>query len=306
VFDSLDKRRVLKYLISFIISGFILFEYSSFPIAYQNYDVPKFFKDIANEKKDYAILNIPINLESTPLRYQVFSGKRAVYGLVSRVPSYVDKFTDTTPIFRQIKTPGILDDILIQNVSKVGKTIFNYYNIKYITINKESYQSVNNPPFDVDNFQKITNLLESIFGKPVYEDEKLLAYESMKDLNPSAFMILGNNWEHISFSYWQNIFLEDGIPTRKISSNNATILIINPKNSSTKVQLKFRVKELEKNDTLYTYLNGNLVESYSINIAWQEIVTPKITMPKGENTILFYVKSCCKQQMAFQNIEIVE
>jgi hypothetical protein len=259
-----------------------------------------------NEKEDYAMLNIPINLESSPLRYQVFSGKRTVYGFVSRVPSYVEKFTDTTPIFRQIKVPEAPDEILIQNISMVGKSIFNYYNIKYVTINKESYQPSNNPPFDPVTFQKHINLLESIFGKPIYEDNRKLAYEAEVDLNPSLFMMLGDNWEHGSFDYWRDIYLDDGIPTRRTTSNNATILIINTRNESVEIQLKFRVKELQNNDTLYVYLNNNLVESYLIDNTWQGIIIPRMIIHKGENTVIFYVRSCCIQQMAFQNIEIID
>jgi hypothetical protein len=305
IFDNFKSRRILKYSTSFIISGFILLEYLSIPITYQDYDVPAFIKDMANEKGDYAILNIPINLESTPLKYQVFSGKKAVYGLVSRVPYYVDKFTDTTPIFKQIKAPESMDDILVQNISKVGKSIFTYYNIKYITINKESYQLSNNFPFDLVTFQKYINLLESAFGKPVYEDNKILVYEAKKDPDPSLFIILGNNWEFYSDNYWKILYTDNGKPTRKTDTNNATILIINPKNYSVEVKLRFNVKELQNNDILYVYLNNKTIEYYSINTTWQEIITPKTMISNGENTVTFYVKSCCKQQMALQNIEII-
>ena len=181
-----DKENI----IFIIISCLILFEFSAVPFPMSSAEVPAFYKQLALETDDYAILEVPGFAAANYMYFQTIHGKKLVNGYVSRTPDYVLEFASRVPLISNIisrsDTP-IMEDITKKDVIKQNRTelisILSNYNIRYIIIHK-NYLSDNESSF-------ASNLVHDSLGiEPVaYGSEGLLVYHIPTSLNSSPLRL---------------------------------------------------------------------------------------------------------------------
>ncbi len=154
IFCKVRNRSLLKSnkenIIFIIISCLILFEFLAVPFPMSSAEVPSFYKQLALETDDYAILEVPGFAAANYMYFQTIHGKKLVNGYVSRTPDYVLEFASHAPLISNIisrsDTP-IMEDITKKDVIKHNRpeliSMLNSYNIRYIIIHKNTYPIMN-------------------------------------------------------------------------------------------------------------------------------------------------------------------
>ena len=151
-------------------------------------EVPAFYKQLALETDDFAILEVPGFAAANYMYLQTIHGKKLVNGYVSRTPDYVLEFASRVPLISNIISRSdlpIMEDITKKDVIKQNRTelisILSSYNIKYIVIHK-TYLSDN-------EFSFASNLVRDALGiEPVaYDSDGLWVYHipSSRNASPS-------------------------------------------------------------------------------------------------------------------------
>jgi len=296
-FNKISKKHVLAVIFSCL----ILFEFLAIPYPMSSAKVPEFYEQIANEHGDYAIFNVPNRPYSTYLYYQTVHEKKIVNGYVSRPTQDIIQFSTSAPLINQLtmmEPCGIR--MLNQNITEIGASALNYYNIRYIILHKNY---LTEKEFDFAN-----NLLQkTLKGKPeIYEKDGLIVYK-VKEEQIKSFMMLGERWHGLE--KWH-----DGL-TRWME-NNGTIVIHHVRGEE--VEFGFRVASFYKPRTLQVYLNDRLVTNYEISTQFTNI-SIKLHLDEGENIVRFYTPDGCQRpvdipelnnkdprclSLAFQNIFI--
>ena len=276
-FDSKWKRIIFVFLLT----ALLIFEFLAIPFASSFVDKPVFYEQIAEDTGDYALLEIPATkVYGCGIKfayYQTIHGKPIVGGQVARTPAGALDFESNTPFVRQLTFLRPFNDILNQNVTRIGQSILNYYGIEYIILHKRlSYMTNEELEFAIDLLDK------TLKNKPkTFREANLIVYK-VDDTVPERFMILDEGWN--ALENWN-----DG-PGRWMS-NSSTIKVISPKKEE--CSLSFETGSLYQERDLYIYANGALIEKYHIDKIGYPDVTPtrielKIAINEGENAIRFY------------------
>jgi len=178
-------------------------------------------------------------------------------------------------------------DIINQNITKIGHSVLDYYNIKYIIVHKKY--------LDPDELRIILELINETLHKPVpaYIDDELIVYNVSKTNKKHPFATLGRGW------YLKERF---GDPPRRWIRDNATLYIIIHEPMT--VSISFNTRSYKKNRTLYIYTNGKFHTSYNIDVNGS-LVIMKMSVYPGVNTIDFYTKDGCEENVV-QCISMVD
>ena len=272
VSELLKSKENNKKMVAIVIGSLIIFEYLAIPFPLSAVSEPSFYKEISQDRDNYALLEIPATLNYSAgvntIYYQTIHGKPVVGNWAARFPANARDFELNTPVIRELTyLQPFTVDILNQDINQIGTSVLNYYNISYIVLHK--------------NYMNDTevNLAETFIQKTLkaerktYEKDSLMVYHVKKEPIKS-FMILKDNW--YSREEW------NGVPTRWIS-NNATLLIYSDEKVNKNLSLRILSDSKPKNIKIY-------FENYSfegtIPTHFADIKIP-LTLEKGENIIRF-------------------
>jgi len=296
--DFSNNKRLLKAIINVSIFCAIIFEYASFPLPLGRMAVPKMYYQIASEEDDFALMELPREYHYARCQvseyqyYQTVHRKKLIGGYVARNPSYALDFMYNTPVIRELNFPELPPDILRQNLSEVGLSLLNYYNVRYIILHR-NYMTP-------EMFRRVDGFINNVLRIPLdYQDATIRRYRVIETGKPEVFLTLGNNWHGVET--W------NGIPTRWMS-NNATLLAIAPKPVEAKIS--FSAKSFRTERKLELFLNGELLGSYQVDEAGRSISIP-VNLLAGENVFAFSIPEGSMQplgsggrSMAFQEISL--
>ena len=275
VSELLKTNKSKKKVTAVVISSLIIFEYLAIPIPMSEVNEPSFYKEISQDKDNYALLEIPGTQDYeagvTIIYYQTIHGKPVVGNWAARYPSTARDFELNTPVVRELTyLQPFTADILDQDVDQIGTSILNYYNISYIVLHT-----------DYMNDSEI-NLAEKLIQETLsterktYEKDSLIVYNVKKEPLKS-FIVLKDGWNPLEEM--------NGEPTRWIS-NNATILIHS--DNARNAILNIEVSSFYRPRTLEIYNGETLEDRQTINIDSSSISIP-INLKKGENLIRLHV-----------------
>jgi hypothetical protein len=291
-----DAKRLSKAVMMLVFFCAIIFEYAPFPLPLGKLVVPKMYDQIASEEGDFALVELPRDYcyaqcqVSEYQYYQTVHRKKLIGGYVARNPSYALDFLYNTPVIRELNFPELPPDILRQNLSEVGLSLLNYYDVRYIILHRDYMTS--------EMFYKVDGFINDVLRTPLdYQDATIRRYRVIEADESRPFLTLGNNW--------QGVEMWDGIPTRSMT-NNATLLAIAPK--PTEAKISFSAKSFRTERALEILLNGQLLDSYPIDEAGKSISIP-VNLLAGQNVFTFSIPECSMQSldssgrsMAFQEI----
>ncbi len=291
-----------KKMSAIIISSLIIFEYLAIPLPVSAVNEPSFYKEISQDKENYALLEIPSTLYygagTTIIYYQTIHGKPVVGNWAARYPSNARDFELNTPVVRELTylQPSTAD-ILNQDINQVGTSILNYYNISYIVLHENNMH-------DAEINLAETFIQETLkTERKTYAKDSLIVYRVKKEpIKP--FMILKDNW------YGKEEL--DGAPTRWMSNNATLITYSNEKVNKT---LSFRILSHHNPKNIEIYVEDNCFKEI-VPTDFTDIKVP-LTLEKGENIIKFSTHEECfspvqisdsqdtrKLSFAIQNITI--
>jgi len=273
--ELLKSNRINKKAATIVITGLIVFEYLAVPVSLSPVDEPSFYKEISQDKNNYALLEIPATKDyvagSTIIYYQTIHGKSVIGNWAARYPSNARDFELNTPVVRELTyLQSSTDDILDQDIDQVGTSILNYYNISYIILHTNYMNDK-----EIDFAEKLIQMNLNA-GRKTYEQDSLIVYHVKKEPLKS-FMVLKDGWNSL-----EKLNVE---PTRWMS-NNATILVYS--NSSRNATLSFNARSFHSPKTLEVYNGKTLQDRQTISTVFSSISIP-ISLKKGENLILLHV-----------------
>lgn len=303
------KNTNRKQFIFIAIIVIILIESMCFPVRLTEMNVPDFYYQLRNDKNDYAIMEIPLSISESGVRYYIHSyafyqtvhGKKLLGPVGSREYISFKNFMEKTPVLRQlVKFDAIHEeDILHQNESKITNSILNYYDVKYVIIHYNLIKKA--------HLNNAKSTISQIFGTdPYFEKKDMVVYKIEKDKDFIPFMTLGNGWHEME--------LRSGIPSRWME-NNGTIKIISERSMDAK--LSFTATPFYKPRSLQVFVNDEFLDTYHVN-GTKTITTQTISLLAGENLVLFYApegtdkpSECLGTEdrrdisVAFQNIKLI-
>lgn len=284
--DQFNKKNPIFVLVTVL----ILVEFLSVPYPIIDAEVPVFYKEIANDQENYAIIEVP-NIISTMtlpeyMYYQTVHGKKLVNGYTSRTPNYVTQFIHSTALINQLMEITLWDtevkpsfyDIIDQNLTNIGPSILNYYDIKYIVVHENLLTG--------QQIELIKTLLQnSTTGSPtLYKEDSMVVFEVKKTPLIQFTSLTGSGWHGLDD--W------NGTPTRWME-NDATIMIYSPEDQN--VDLSFKANSLHRPRTLEIYLNEHPQKRIKIRSnVFEKVYVTEIRLKEGSNIVRFHVPDGCE------------
>jgi hypothetical protein len=207
-----------------IVSAIILLLAESWPrpwIQAPLPEVPKFYQEIASDRENYAVLDLPAafgpmeipggwpRFASIYMAYQMTHKKPIAWGYLSHTNTrHPVPFLDRLSYEKAVETPIQPYFHILHN----GKSAISYRqatlaaaNYRYVVYHKRLLQADGAKPIREHQFAR--DFLKDVFGentKPYYEDEKITVYKVFADAdkqNPQLELQQGNNWRPTDIIY---------------------------------------------------------------------------------------------------------
>ncbi len=299
-FSAFKQQLMLTAVIGFV----ILFEFSMIPYLSYSEPIPDIYEEIKNDGSKFAVLSAPIGgtgngfLLSDPvfLYHQIHHEKPIYGGFESRVDNEIMRNTQTY-FLNMFHILGSKDDVIKQDLVTHGLSLFDHFDIKYVTLHKElaSYDKINQDTLSLKFLPETKQLMSEILGedKPIYEDNHITVYKIPKSNSLEPFLLLGSGW---------NIFeiLHDVRTVMK----NSEILIVNPTNSETNVTLNLVLSSIENEKTVTVYFNNKKLNETNVPFSPKTIIQiENLVLKPGVNVVTLdtdeYMLTESKREISF-------
>jgi hypothetical protein len=280
-FSSFKQQLMLTAVIGFV----ILFEFSVIPYPSYSEPIPDIYEEIKNDESKFAVLSAPIGgigdyaLMSDPLiLYHQLHLEKPIYGgHESRVSHETLKSTQTY-FLNMFHILGSKDDVIKQDLATHGLSLFDHFNIKYVTLHKDSpmwaelSKVYNLQVFLLETKQIMSEILS--VNNPVYEDDRIVVYKIPKPDSSEPFLLLGSGW---------HVF--DPEKPGRATMKNSEILIVNPTNSEMYVTLNVVLKSLEKEKTMTISMNNEEQARVNISTTFKNMQIENLILKPGVNVV---------------------
>ena len=285
-FSSFKQQIMLASIIGFV----ILFEFSAIPYSSSTQSIPDIYDEIKNDESKFTVLPAPIGgtgpleLMSHPiiLYHQIYHEK-PIYGGYESRPSLEAMQSTQTYFLNMFHILGSKDDVIKQDLATHGLSLFDYFDIKYVTLQKEfgpdgvyllSTDRDRLPVFLSETRQVMSEILNE--NNPVYEDDRIVVYKIPKPDSSELFLLLGSGW-HV-FESEKNL---------RATMENFEVLIINPTDSERNVTLNLVLGSAKNEKLLTVSMNNERLVETSITNTWINMVIESLKLKPGTNVITF-------------------
>jgi hypothetical protein len=246
-----------------------------FPVVQDN-SVPQFYSDLANVSGDFCVLDLPQDYASNNLYmyYATVSGKALVSGSISRPSPENVLLPQAIPVIGQTASDltgvGLTapTNILTQDLNQTNLNAFEFFKIRYVILHKNLMDRV--------DFEIMKTYLAGLAGAPVYEDEKIAAFE----VHPAA---LNGLFAYLSRGWW-NLEKKDLQQTRWMEKNS-TITVLSPLPQY--CSIKFQAGTENTNKTLQVLLNGEVLSDLQISTGTRTAASFVGFLKAGANVLAF-------------------
>lgn len=189
--------------------GLILFEFLPVPYPMSSPDTPPWYSTLARDPRPGAVLNLPMAWDRPGyLLHQTVHGKPLTVAYISRDDPRT--LTERIPVLQHFRHLG--PDIIQFDLAAQGKQVLNDLGTTWVVLDR--YQM----PAGEERAYTDAAVAE-IFGSqpPLFEDERITAYEVPLAEHSAPYLILGDGWA--SF--------DDETATRSFLGN-ATVIVHSP------------------------------------------------------------------------------
>ena len=280
-FSSFKQQLMLTTIIGFV----ILFEFSMIPYSSYSEPVPDIYQEIKNDESKFAVLPIPIGgtgdrllmSDPTVLYHQIHHEKPIYGGYESRVSSETMMNTRTY-FLNMFHILGSNYDVIKQDLPTHGLSLFDHFDIKYVTLHKEFPPSFGHLEKTLHQvfLPEIREIISEILSEdnPVYEDDRIVVYKIPKPNSLEPFLLLGSGW-HV-FEPEQNA---------RATMKNSEILVVNPTNSEINITLNLVLSSVENKKTMTVSNNGKKLDAISIPTVVTDIQLENLILKPGINVV---------------------
>ena len=290
-FSSFKQQLVLTTIIGFV----ILFEFSMIPFPSFSEPIPSVYEEIKNDESKFAVLAAPIGgtgdmrLMSNPeiLYHQIYHEKPIYGGFESRIP--LDILDETrTYFFNMFHKYGSKNDIIKQDLAIHGLSLFDHFDIKYLTVHKTA-------ALGTAKVIDINKLMSEILNEnvPIYQDDKMVVYKIPKPNSLKPFLLLGSGWH--AFDPENHV---------RATMKNSEILIVNPTNSELYVTLNVVLSSAENKKTMVVSINNEKLNTFDIPTAPTDIQIEDLILKPGINIVTFDTNEFTLVEYGLRGIEI--
>ena len=285
-FSSFKQQLMLTAVIGFVILlEFSMIPYPTYSYPSPDFPIPDIYEEIKNDKSKFAILPAPIGgtgekgLKSDPifLYHQIHHEKPIYGGFESRV-SIETLETTQTYFLNMFRLLGSNDDVIKQDLAAHGLSLFDHFDIKYVTLHKKLGTIAPKPilsflqPFYTETRQIMSEMLSG--DNPIYEDSTIVVYKIPKPNSLEPFLLLGSGW----------YVFQDQVNARA-TMQNSEILIVNPTNSEMHVTLNLVLSSVDNKKTLTISMNNEKQDTFIIPTALTDIQIENLTLKSGVNVV---------------------
>ena len=278
--SKFKSAKILSLLLLITLSASMLVETSMTPFPFaEDTSVPQFYYQMRNMNVMFSVLELPQDYETNNhfMYYSTISSKPIVGGSVSRIDPACYEREYTIPLMFQTEMArrgnqiNQIADITPGDINASNIAYFKFFNIGYIIVHKDMMNS--------ESFNELSTYLYALLDKPVYEDERITAFNtSTTKLPKDAYPMLLDGWWNLEFN--------GGIPTRWIDKNG-TLQVVSQSNRL--CNLSFSVGTNLANKSLDVYLNGELQEEFEVRSSELSNISLPVLLKSGSNIISMYV-----------------
>ncbi len=164
-----SKRPVLVYPVLALVLGLVVLEYLVHPFPTTPLIHSPFFRQLAQEDRDFAIADLPMGRRAAKsyLFFQTIHGKKIVDGVVSRTPEDAYAFVQAHSLLRSLSVPTALDPAL--DVSH-QLAVLAAQDIRYVILHKHLLHP---------DERVLWEEWLADFPAPYYEDQWIVAYRTI-------------------------------------------------------------------------------------------------------------------------------
>jgi len=254
----------------------VLFEYITcvpFPIAGEY--IPDFYRKIAEEPEEYAILDLPIETggstgtSNRAMYYQMFHEHKIVNGFIHRFPLGAK---DLTRLIGQLAYRSLDEDIVAYPSSEEGLTTLSRLGVRYVVAHKFSSRAA-----------EVVASLQQSLDRSLFEDKQITVFATPQEndklpVKAIPFLDEEDNWRPLES--W------DSVPSRWMS-NDGLIYFYLPEEG--KYRLRFTAFRNDSHPAnLQVFVNEQLAGEFAVE-GWQFLVTPVQELEKGLNVVRFHL-----------------
>ena len=279
-FSSFKQQIILTSIIGFV----ILFEFSMIPFSSYTEPIPSIYEEIKNDESKFVVLPVPIGgtgdsmLMSDPrILYHQLHHEKPIYGGYESRVSYETMESTRTYFLNMFHILGSDNDAIKQDLAIHGLALFDYFDIKYVTLHKE-LTSLNREA-------RITQLMSEILNEniPIYEDSKIVVYKIPKPNSLEPFLLLGSDWHHFKNCRGEIEKIYDC--NARTTTKNSEILIVNPTNSDVGITLNLVLSSVGNKKTMTVSVNNEKLNTFDIPAIPTNIQIENLILASGVNIV---------------------
>jgi len=271
-------KRGYKIALAALFFSLILIEYLVvFPFPMTGGSVPQFYLDVARDRRDYAILDLPPGEDYSAfthyiMYYQMFHQHPIIWGFTYRLPPFAALVTES---FRQLVARSDIVDYSLEDLLQ----ILNQFNIKYVVLHKG---------FLTEGEERVDGAFLQALGEPIYEDSQISAFlvpeRGGERATPGPLLILGNEWHLLE--QWD-------VPSRWMG-REGTIYIRTMMGKE--YRLRFTSHALgERLRTLQVFADEELWQEFKVGNALYEHLSKPLLFQEGWHRIRFRALEGCQR-----------
>ena len=189
----------------------LLAEFWVAPFPVSPPDTPEFYRQLAQDPANRAVLNLPMNFDRPGyLLYQTVHRKPLTVAYISRDDPRT--FTQRAPVLQHFRHLG--PDILADDPVAVGPTVLADLGVGWVVLDRYKMPGGRERSYT-------TELAQAIFAgqPPLFQDERLTVYQVTPPAQPRPYLVLGPlNWGPL-------VVDESGQPGRAVGSEPAGLAI---------------------------------------------------------------------------------
>jgi len=281
-FSSFKQQIMLTSIIGFV----ILFEFSMIPYLSYTEPIPDIYEEIKNDESKFAVLPVPIGgtgeyaLMSDPaMLYHQLHHEKPIYGGYEARATFETLSGTQTYFLNMFHILGSKDDIIKQDLTTHGLSLFDHFDIKYVTLDKDSpiwkFLTWQNDPLQVflpETKQLMSEILSG--DNPVYEDDRIVVYKIPKPNSSEPFLLLGSGWHVFDPEYHI-----------RATMKNSEILIVNPTNSEMHATLSLVLSSIEKEKTVTVSINNEELARVNVPTTFINTQIENLILKPGVNVV---------------------
>ncbi len=282
-FSSFKQQIMLTSIIGFV----ILFEFSMIPYLSYTEPIPDIYEEIKNDESKFAVLPVPIGgtgeyaLMSDPaMLYHQLHHEKPIYGGYEARATFETLSGTQTYFLNMFHILGSKDDIIKQDLTTHGLSLFDHFDIKYVTLDKDSpiwkFLTWQNDPLQVflpETKQLMSEILSG--DNPVYEDDRIVVYKIPKPNSSEPFLLLGSGWHVFDPEYHI-----------RATMKNSEILIVNPTSSEMHATLSVVLSSIEKEKTVTVSINNEELARVNVPTTFINTQIENLILKPGVNVVV--------------------